>query len=341
MKYEIDVVIPNYNKINYIKKCVESLRNQTHENWRCIVVDGYSDDGSWNFLQHTAEKDERFELYQLNRIGLYKSWNYGLKKVSSPYFAVLTSDDIWEKNWLSTAVKMLKKYPGAIAAAARTKYIDSRGELGETATGNRIAESIFLDDPLSAELWDGVECAVANYFISPAFNGVHSIVGRSQILNSLLFPTNRGTSADSEWLTRMCLKGDIVYCSNTHVYWRRYEGQASAKTLVDRKSLMKEKLSSYTELRTAIKKELNGGRKMKFIDASKFYEEELVPFFYKRPPLKSFRGDLIGAISQSLKAAIEHPRLFAGELRSFLLGRERKHLQIRKELIRSVIECEK
>ena len=70
MSPRVDVVLPNYNKVEHIDECLSSLKQQTFENWRCIVIDGYSDDGSWERIQEAADGDDRFELHRLGRIGL-------------------------------------------------------------------------------------------------------------------------------------------------------------------------------------------------------------------------------------------------------------------------------
>lgn len=57
----VDVVPPNLNKVEYIRECLDSPMRQTYSNWRCIVVDGNSDDGSWELIQEYASADVRFE----------------------------------------------------------------------------------------------------------------------------------------------------------------------------------------------------------------------------------------------------------------------------------------
>ena len=122
----VNVIIPNYNKSKYIKECLNSLTNQTFQDWQCIAVDGFSDDGSWEIIHDFANQDERFELYQLPRTGLYQSWNFGLSKVTSPYFCILTSDDVWDKNWLQLATQSITSNNNAICVAARTYSLNSK-----------------------------------------------------------------------------------------------------------------------------------------------------------------------------------------------------------------------
>lgn len=339
MSKNIDIVIPNYNKVEFIEGCLQSLVSQTYENWRCIVVDGYSDDGSWEIIQEYASGDDRFELYQLDRIGLYKSWNFGLRKVQSPYFAVLTSDDAWTPQWLEVALKSLSENREAIAAAGRTKYIDSTGDVGATAKRNSIGESIFQDKERSVpSVRNGLDCSIASYFMGTIFNGIHSFVVRSNLLDELLFPTDVGTAGDLEWCMRIGLHGDIVYCPNVDIYWRRYDDQASGKTMGQREELGESVMTMVDRVKPKISDRLSGARQDRFQSASRQYVNELLPFFFKRPPLSAFGATPIRAVGQAVRAAISHPRLFAGELRNYVTGRERYVIQERANLARSVIE---
>ncbi|MCS6794308.1 MAG: glycosyltransferase family 2 protein, partial [Oscillatoriaceae bacterium SKYG93] len=73
---------------------------QSYTNWRCIVIDSFSHDGSWEIIQDFSERDKRFELYQIPKnINFYHTWNFGLSKVKNKYFCILTSDDVWNKEW--------------------------------------------------------------------------------------------------------------------------------------------------------------------------------------------------------------------------------------------------
>lgn len=334
----VDVILPNYNKVSFIKECVRSLRNQTFSDWRCIVVDGYSDDGSWEVLRETAATDDRFELHQLGRIGLYESWNFGLRKVENPYFAVLTSDDIWGSQWLNTALLALEEHQNAIAAAGRTKYIDEEGRVGGLARRNSVGESIFLaEDAKCPVAWDGLNCSIAGYFLGTIFNSIHSFVARSSLLDDLLFPTDVGTAGDLEWSTRVGLHGDIVYCPNVEVYWRRYNDQASGRKIRERKDLRSSIMKMLQRTKPLIAKRLSGAKKKRFLEASDYYVNEILPFFFERPPMTGFRDAPFKAVWHALRSAFLHPEFFTREVFCYISKTERYTVRERANLSRKVI----
>ena len=53
----IDIIIPNYNKGDYLKECLDSVLNQTYKNWNVYIVDDCSNDLSRDILKkYTKEK---------------------------------------------------------------------------------------------------------------------------------------------------------------------------------------------------------------------------------------------------------------------------------------------
>ena len=105
----IDIVIPNRNKVEFLPRTLASLKNQTEPRWRAIVIDGESTDGSLELLCETARLDPRFTVKTalpalLTGLSLYRSWNHGLLRVRAPFFAILTSDDLWQPDWLEKAL---------------------------------------------------------------------------------------------------------------------------------------------------------------------------------------------------------------------------------------------
>lgn len=57
-------VVPVYNSRDWVGKCLDSIRRQTIRNWRCVVVDDRSTDGTWEMVQRVAGSDDRFDLVQ-------------------------------------------------------------------------------------------------------------------------------------------------------------------------------------------------------------------------------------------------------------------------------------
>jgi len=60
----ISVLMPNYNSEKYLNEAIESILNQTYENFEFIILDDCSTDNSWKIIQEYAKKDKRINIFR-------------------------------------------------------------------------------------------------------------------------------------------------------------------------------------------------------------------------------------------------------------------------------------
>ena len=90
----VSVIIPTYNRADFIEKAIQSVLNQTYSNFEIIVVDDGSTDSSAQIIQKLAEKDHRIRYYKLEvNSGVSIARNTGISLVRGKYIAFLDSDD--------------------------------------------------------------------------------------------------------------------------------------------------------------------------------------------------------------------------------------------------------
>ncbi len=315
----IDVIIPNYNKGEFIKDSLLSLLEQTFDRWHCIVVDGFSDDGSWEIIQSFAAKDSRFEIYQLPRKGLYNSWNFGLTKVTNPYFCILTSDDIWDKNWLQVAVSSLENNLNVVCAAARTRIINAKGNPLAIATHNLMGEQLFITDLQNSTIINGIISNVANYFLGSIYTSVHSLVMRQEILLSgERFTEDVGAIADYEWYLKMGLYGDIIYHPFIEASHRSYPGQATAKNRLKENGIFMQKI--HLRNREIIAKEL-GDVGNHFMALATKYDKRILAYRYARPTIAELKLNPTAALLELLPLFREMSNQLTQDIYLKMLGR--------------------
>ena len=103
MKYSIIVV--TYNREYYIKKCLDSIVNQTTKNFNLIIVDDGSTDETKKIVKSYQKKHKYIEYYYKNNTGVADSRNFGISKVNTPYFLFVDSDDYITPNLMETIEK--------------------------------------------------------------------------------------------------------------------------------------------------------------------------------------------------------------------------------------------
>ncbi len=91
--YKISVIVPVYNVENYIKKCVDSLINQTYRNIEIVLVDDGSQDRSGKICDELSLQDERIKVVHKENGGLISAWKRGVSESGGEYLNFLDSDD--------------------------------------------------------------------------------------------------------------------------------------------------------------------------------------------------------------------------------------------------------
>ena len=111
MKSEISIVIPNFNRNKLFIKTLDSIRSQSINNWRCIIVDDGSEEETLNALKKYIQNDSRFELFSRDREpkGANTCRNIGLSQVKTDWVMFFDSDDIMLPTCLINRTKAIEE----------------------------------------------------------------------------------------------------------------------------------------------------------------------------------------------------------------------------------------
>ena len=103
---QFSIVIPTYNRADFIAKTIDSILNQSYENFEIIVVDDGSTDNTEEVV--TALEDARLSYFKKTNGERGAARNYGAKKSRGQYINFFDSDDLAYDNHLSEAVRMIE-----------------------------------------------------------------------------------------------------------------------------------------------------------------------------------------------------------------------------------------
>lgn len=103
----ISVVIPAYNRGEYLNKTLQSVIVQTYRNLEIIVVDDGSEEDINSIISNL--KDERIVYYKLPHKNANIARNFGIMKSKGKYIAMLDSDDLWEINHIQDCLNTIEK----------------------------------------------------------------------------------------------------------------------------------------------------------------------------------------------------------------------------------------
>jgi len=124
MTPNFSVVIPLYNKEHFIEKTIQSVLNQTIQDFEIIIINDGSTDTSLNKVEKI--EDHRISILTTKNQGVSHARNYGISKARANYIAFLDADDYWLENFLESIKDLIEKYPNESVFASALKIASNK-----------------------------------------------------------------------------------------------------------------------------------------------------------------------------------------------------------------------
>ncbi|MCG1036618.1 glycosyltransferase family 2 protein [Polaribacter sargassicola] len=110
----VSIITPNYNSEKFISQTINSVLNQTYQNWEMIIVDDVSTDNSTKIIESYSLKDDRIILHKLQKnSGAAIARNKAISLAKGNFIAFLDSDDLWLPKKLEVQLEFMEtnNYP--------------------------------------------------------------------------------------------------------------------------------------------------------------------------------------------------------------------------------------
>ena len=106
----VSVIMPYYKKELYIKDSIESILNQSYQNFEIILVNDEIENKNYNFLKVISNLDSRIKLYTNEKnLGAGETRNKAIKISKGEYIAFCDCDDLWKSSKLEIQLQHMKK----------------------------------------------------------------------------------------------------------------------------------------------------------------------------------------------------------------------------------------
>ena len=122
----ISIIVPVYNIIEYLPRCVETLTRQTYSNLEILLVDDGSTDGTSALCDELAAKDTRIRVFHKENGGSSSARNLGIEQARGEYLGFVDSDDYVEYNMYELLYEAIARN-GALVAQIGRDELDMRG----------------------------------------------------------------------------------------------------------------------------------------------------------------------------------------------------------------------
>lgn len=202
--YRFSIVITVYNKENFISKTLNSVLNQSFDDFEIIVVNDGSTDGSLEVIKKF--KNPRISIISQKNQGASAARNCGISAAKGQYIALLDGDDIWKSDYLSEIVRLQNSFP-------KSKVFATAVEIG-SPTG-------FYPSIYTFENQDNEKHLFLNYFTSSFKNTL--LTSSSTVMDRKLFETiglfdeSIKSGQDTDMWIRIGLRYPIAFSINQKV----------------------------------------------------------------------------------------------------------------------------
>lgn len=117
---KVSIVILGFNQLAYTKKCIDSIRRHTRQEYELILVDNGSKDGTEHFFRTVPEAKV---IRNETNLGVAKGWNQGMRMATGEYILILNNDVIVGPDWLENMVRLAESDPSIGLVGPRSNYI--------------------------------------------------------------------------------------------------------------------------------------------------------------------------------------------------------------------------
>ena len=191
----VSIILTVYNRAAYLNRCIDSVLNQTFNDWELIAIDDGSTDNSLDILKEYDIISEKISVISQPNMKLPLSRNKGIKLSNGKNITFIDSDDRYEKDHLSKRISFMKKNPDIDLIYGGVKII------GDEYVRDKNNPSKFIH--LS-------KCTIGATFF-----------GKRKVFTELNGFKNLAYSEDSEFLTRASAKFNVNEVDfKTYIYHR-------------------------------------------------------------------------------------------------------------------------
>lgn len=122
----VSVIIPSYNHEQFIEECIQSVLDQTYQDFEIIITDDASSDRTVEIVE--SFNDPRIKLFKFaENKGASVASNNCISHSKGKYVAMLSSDDAWHPEKLEVQVKYLEQHPEIGAVFGKVEWVDETG----------------------------------------------------------------------------------------------------------------------------------------------------------------------------------------------------------------------
>lgn len=216
----VSVRIPSYNHEKYVAECLQSVLDQTFQDFEIIITDDGSSDRTVEIIRSFDDPRIKLEVFPENRGSAVAVANC-CRRARGEYIANLCSDDVWEKDKLEKQVDYLDAHPEIAAVFTKVTIIDEDSQVDLNT--DKFYHKVFEVENRSKEQW------LRRFFLEGNCLCIPSVMIRRIIYESLNYQDLRMASvSDLDLWVRLSLKHNLHILDERLTRYRLRANNANA-----------------------------------------------------------------------------------------------------------------
>ena len=207
----VSVIIPTYNRVEFLEIAIQSVVNQTYNNIEIIVVD---DGSKSNYAESICNEYLNCFYFYKNNGGLSSARNFGISKSKGELIAFLDDDDFWQNSKTEKQVAILNKKPLVDCVHSAAAVVDENGK----PTGDLIgAAQNKIHKRSGYVFWNALGTWVVK---SPT-----PLIRKTVFQSDMLFDETIKVGEDVDFYQRMFYRHKVYYINEPLAFYREYANQ--------------------------------------------------------------------------------------------------------------------
>ncbi|NEP59499.1 MAG: glycosyltransferase [Symploca sp. SIO2G7] len=223
---KVSVIVPNYNHAAYLLKRLESIYQQTFQDFEVIILDDCSKDNSREIINAYREQSNTHILFNAKNTGSpFAQWRKGLSHVKGEFIWIAESDDYADPDFLAQLVPILDANPSVGLVYSRSWLVDSTNKI--------LGDSNIWTNDLDPERWqhnymNSGKAEIEQFLLQKnCIPNASAVLLRESVVRRVLLPdTTYRLCGDWLYWIRILAESDIAFVANPLNYWRQDSSNA-------------------------------------------------------------------------------------------------------------------
>ena len=225
LRPKVSVIVPNYNYAQYLKERIDSILNQTYQNFELIILDDCSTDNSRDIIEgYRGDSHVSKIVYnEVNTGSPFMQWEKGINLCSGEWIWIAESDDKASPEFLSILLHKIETTPNAVLAFSDSHFIDSSGN------------TLFFNNPNDSSV-KNTHIYEGEAYVHKRMLWSNHIYNASMVLFSrraydLISKDYVNYRCCGDWLfwTNLCLQGKIIESCQKLNFFRQHPNRVTEK----------------------------------------------------------------------------------------------------------------